>query len=428
MISEPPATNAFPVSLETIKEAATRFPSIVRHTPLLRSHSFSAMAGCQVYLKAENLQLAGSFKVRGALNKLAALSPSERGRGVIAASMGNHAQGVACAARHFGVPATIVMPRLAPLVKVRATQGYGATVILHGDSLEACVAEARRIVEETGASFIHPYDDWDIIAGQGTLALEVLADLPDADALVVPMGGGGLIAGIAIAAKAMRPSLRMIGVQASGCASFPAALAAGAPVPLGAATTIADGIRVKQPGERTFSVVRALVDEVVTVDDEATSLAMVQLLERRKLVVEGAGATSLAALLSRAHGLPPEAKAVAVLCGGNIDVMLIGQIIEYSLNALGRLLILQVTIPDTPGQLMRALQIAGDLGGNIIQIEHYRGELSIPVGFTQVLIRMETNDVEHQATIIMALRDRGFAVRQVKSIAGQEPPAEPVGR
>jgi threonine dehydratase len=210
----------------------------------------------------------------------------------------------------------------------------------------------------------------------------------------------------------------MIGVQASGCASYPAALAAGAPLALSAATTIADGIRVKQPGERPFSVVRALVDDVVTVDDAATSLAIVQLLERRKLVVEGAGAASLAALLSRVHGLPPEAKAVAVLCGGNIDVMLIGQIIEYSLNALGRLLILQVTIPDTPGQLIRALQIAGDLGGNIVQIEHYRGELSIPVGFTQVLVRMETNDVAHQEAIIASLRDRGLAVRQVTSISG----------
>ena len=280
------------------------------------------------------------------------------------------------------------------------------------------MVEARRIVRETGASLIHPYDDWDIIAGQGTLGLEILAELPDADALVVPMGGGGLIAGIAIAAKALRPAIRIIGVQASGCASFPAALAAGAPVPLGEASTIADGIRVKQPGERTFSVVRALVDDVLTVDDEATSLAMVQLLERRKLVVEGAGAAGLAALLSRAHGLSPESKAVAVLCGGNIDVLLIGQIIEYSLNALGRLLIVQVTVPDTPGQLIQALQIAGDLGGNIVQIEHYRGELSIPVGFTQVLIRMETNDAGHQAAIMGALRNRGFAVRQIKALSG----------
>lgn len=418
MSSDSPTAGSFPVTLATIREAAARFPAIVRHTPLLQSHSFGATAGCQVYLKAENLQIAGSFKIRGAMNKMATLTPAERERGVIAASMGNHAQGVACAARHYGIRATIVMPRLAPLVKVRATEGYGATVILHGDSLESSMVEARRIAEHTDACLIHPYDDWDIIAGQGTLALEILTDLPDADALLVPVGGGGLIAGMAIAAKAIRPCIRVIGVQASGCASFPAALAAGAPVSLSTATTIADGIRVKQPGERPFAVVRSLVDDVVTVDDSATSLAIVQLLERRKLVVEGAGAAGLAALLSCDLGLSPQSKAVAVLCGGNIDVLLIGQIIEYSLNALGRLLILQVTIPDTPGQLIRALQIAGDLGGNIVQIEHYRGELSIPVGFTQVLVRMETNDAAHQAAIMAALRERGFAVRQVTALAG----------
>ena len=403
----------FPITLDDVRQAAERMRDVVRPTPLLRSDSFSAMAGCTVYLKAENLQVTGSFKIRGAANKIACLSPEERARGVVAASMGNHAQGVAYAATHFGVHSTVVMPAIAPLSKYRATQGYGAEVILHGDSFEESLAEAQRIVRETGAVFIHAYDDWDIIAGQGTLALDILQELPDADALVVPLGGGGLIAGMAIAARALRPQMRLIGVQAAGCASFPAALAAGAPITLEQASTIADGIRVKQPGHKTFAVIRALVDDVLTVDDEAISLALVQLLERRKLVVEGAGAASLAALIYGTHGLPRAARAVAVLGGGNIDVTLIGRIITYALAIFGRFLMVQITMPDTPGQLTRALQICSELGANISQVEHFRGEMHIPVGLTSVLLSMETRDAAHQAAIVAALRERSYPVRQV---------------
>ena len=401
----------FPVTLDDVRQAATYGAGVVRRTPLFGSGTFSDMAGCTVYLKAENLQVTGSFKIRGALNKMARLTPDERARGVVAASMGNHAQGVAYAATHFGIRSIIVMPVVASLSKYRATQSYGAEVVLHGDSIEEAMEEARRIVDETGAVFVHPYDDWDIIAGQGTLALEVLSELPDADALVVPLGGGGLMAGVAIAARALRPDIRLIGVQASGCASFPGALAAGAPVRLETARTIADGIRVMQPGYKTFEVVRDLVDDVVTVDDEAISLAIVQLLERRKLVVEGAGATSLAALIYGAHGLPRDTKAVAVLCGGNIDIRLIGRIIDYGLAILGHLLTLEVTVPDTPKQLMRVLGICGDLGANISQVEHFRGEMLVPVGSTRILLRMETRDDEHQRTIVAALRDKGYQPR-----------------
>ncbi len=410
----------YPIALDDVRLAARRIAGVARHTALLSSDTFSAAAGCHVYLKAENLQVTGSFKIRGALNKMAGLTPEQRDRGVVAASMGNHAQGVAYAATHEGIPSTIVMPRAAPLSKYRATQSYGASVILHGESLEECIAEAQRIARESGATFIHAYDDWQIIAGQGTLALEVLADLPDADALLVPLGGGGLMAGIAIAARALRPDIRLIGVQAGGCASFPAALAAGSPLALAEASTIADGIRVKQPGEKTFAVVRDLVDEVLTVEDEAISLSIVQLLERRKLVVEGAGAASLAALLYGAHGLPHEAKAVAVLCGGNIDVTLIGQIIDYSLAVFGRFLMIHVTMPDTPGQLTRVLQTCSELGANISQVDHYRGEMYIPVGFTQVLISMQTRDTAHQRAIIAAVRERGYPVREA-SPRGQAP-------
>ena len=401
----------FPVTLDDVRQAAAHGAGVARRTPLFGSGTFSEMAGCTVYLKAENLQVTGSFKIRGALNKMARLTPEERARGVVAASMGNHAQGVAYAATHFGIRSTIVMPVVASLSKYRATQRYGAKVILHGESLDESVAEAERIVRETGAVFVHPYDDWDIIAGQGTLALEVLAELPDADALVVPLGGGGLMAGMAIAARALRPDIRLIGVQAAGCASFPGALAAGVPIRLTAASTIADGIRVRQPGHKTFEVVRALVDDVVTVDDEAISLAIVQLLERRKLVVEGAGAISLAALIYGAHGLPPDARAVAVLCGGNIDVTLIGRIIDYGLAILGHVLTLEVTVPDTPRQLMRVLTICGDLGANIAQVEHFRGEMFIPVGYTRILLRMETRDRGHQSAIAAALREHGYQPR-----------------
>lgn len=412
--------SAIPISIDDIRLAAERGRDVVRHTALLRSDTFSAMAGCTVYLKAENLQATGSFKIRGAINKMASFTPEQRARGVVAASMGNHAQGVAYAATHFGIRSTIVMPLTAPLSKYNATRNYGADVILYGDSIEECLVEAQRVVRETGAVLIHAYDDWEIIAGQGTLGLEVLADLPDADAILVPVGGGGLISGVAIAAKALRPDIRIIGVQAAGCASFPAALAAGAPVPLGTASTIADGIRVKQPGEKTFDVVRALVNQVMTVDDEAISLAIVQLLERRKLVVEGAGASSLAALLSRNHGLPRAARTVAVLAGGNIDVTLIGRIIDYGLAIFGRFLMIEVTVPDTPNQLANVLQVCGEMGANISQIEHFRGEMYIPVGYTRILIGMETRDAQHQASVVHTLRERAYIVRQIS-------PGETVG-
>jgi len=404
---------SFPISVDDIRRAAARIAPVVRQTPLWYSDSFSAAAGCQVYLKGENLQVTGSFKIRGASNRIALMTPEERTRGVVAASMGNHAQGVAYAARYYGVPATIVMPLVSSIGKYQATRAYGATVVLHGLSVEDCVVEARRIVEQSGAVFIHPYDDWDIIAGQGTLALEVLAQLPEADALVVPLGGGGLMAGMAIAAKALKPSIRLIGVQAAGCASFPAALAAGVPLRLDSASTIADGIRVMQPGLHTFEVVRELVDEVLTVDDEAITFAIVALLERRKLVVEGAGATSVAALVSAAHGLPRDAKAVAMLCGGNIDVTLIGRTISYGLAASGRFLTIEVEMPDTPGQLVRVLEALKLHGANIAQLEHFRGEMSIPVGYSRVMMSMETRDAAHQETIIAALQAYGYPLRRV---------------
>jgi len=403
----------YPITLDDVHVAAERAAGVIRRTPLLHSHTFSAMAGCNVYLKAENLQVTGSFKIRGALNKMAALTPEQRARGVVAASMGNHAQGVAFAAAHFGIRSTIVMPTVAPLSKYQATRAYGAEVILHGDTLDECLAEAERLVRDTGAVFIHPFDDWDVIAGQGTLALEILAELPTADTLVIPAGGGGLLAGMAIAARALRPDVRLIGVQADGCAAFPASLAVNAPIHLPAATTIADGIRVQQPGHKTFQVVRELVDQVVTIDDAAISRTIVQLLERRKLVVEGAGATALAAMIYGACDLPREATAVAVLCGGNIDITVIGRMIEYGLATSGRLLMIEVTVADTPNQLARVLGTCGALGANILHVEHFRGEMYVPVGSTLVLLSLETRDAAHQESIVRALEERGYPLRRL---------------
>jgi threonine dehydratase len=403
----------FPVTLREVQLAAARAAGVVRHTPLLGSGTFSTMAGCSVYLKAENLQVAGSFKIRGAVNKMASLSPEQRAAGVVAASMGNHAQGVAYAATHFGIRSTIVMPLVAPLSKLQATEGYGARVVRHGETLDQCVAEAERIARETGAILVHPYDDWEVIAGQGTLGLEILQDLPEADVLVVPLGGGGLLAGIALAVKELRPAVRVIGVQAAGCAAYPAALAAGEPVLLTQASTIADGIRVRQPGARPFAVVRALVDDVVTVEDEAIILTIMALLERRKLVVEGAGAAGLAALIHGGLRLPPAARVVTVLCGGNIDLSLVGHIISYSLAASGRLLTVEVTVADTPNQLGRVLGILGSLGANIDQVAHFRGEMAVPVGSTTIRISMETYDAAHQQAIMAALREHGYTVRRL---------------
>jgi threonine dehydratase len=384
----------------------------VYHTPLLHSRTLSKMSGAEVHLKAENLQRAGSFKIRGATYKLSRLSASERERGVIAASAGNHAQGVAMAAAALGIRCTIVMPAAAPLAKVTATQSYGATVMLHGDGYDAAYGRARELQAETGATYIHAFDDAEIIAGQGTVGLEILADLPDVEVIVTGVGGGGLIAGIATAVKTLRPDVRIIGVEAAGAASMRAALDADEVVTLPFSNTIADGIAVKTTGERDFAIVRALVDEVVTVDDEEIIRAVLLLMERCKLLVEGAGAVGVAALLSGRLNLAGK-RTVAVLSGGNIDMNLVGKFIQHGLSAQGRYLVLHTLLPDRPGELLRLLTLIAEQNVNVLDVEHHRAGPHVPIQQVEVVLTLETRDRAHCDTLLELMRDRGYATREV---------------
>jgi threonine dehydratase len=385
----------------------------VAHTPILPSRTLSAMTGATVALKAENLQRSGAYKIRGATYKLSRLGPEERARGVIAASAGNHAQGVAIAAASLGIPCTIVMPEAAPLAKVTATQGYGARVVLAGETYNEAYARARELQAETGATYIHAYDDPDIIAGQGTVALEILADQPDVEAIVVGIGGGGLISGIATAVKALKPDVRIIGVEAAGAASMRAALDAGQVVALPAINTIADGIATKTVGRYTFEIVRTLVDDVIAVDDEEIIRAVLLLLERCKLLVEGAGAVGVAALLGGRLDLAGK-RTVAVLRGGNIDMNMVGKFNKHGLSVQGRYLVVHTLLPDRPGELLRLLALIAEQRVNVLDIEHHRAGPRLPIQQVEVVMTLETRDRVHCAALLELLRARGYAVREAE--------------
>lgn len=385
----------------------------VFHTPLLPSRTIGAMSGAKVWLKAENLQRSGAYKIRGATYKLSRLSPEERECGVIAASAGNHAQGVAIAAAALCIPCTIVMPTSAPLAKVTATQGYGATVVLHGDTYNDAYARAREIQAETGANYIHAFDDPDIIAGQGTVGLEILTDLPDVETVVVGIGGGGLISGIALALKSLKPDVRIVGVQAAGAASMRAALDAGHLVTLPAINTVADGIATKSAGVYTFDIVRSLVDEVVTVEEDEIIRAVLLLLERCKLLVEGAGAVSVAALLAGRLEVAGT-KTVAVLSGGNLDINLLGKFIQHGLSAAGRYLAIHTLLPDRPGELLRLLSLIAEQNVNVLDVEHHRAGPRLPVQQVEVMLTLETRDREHCEHLLALLHECGYAVREAE--------------
>lgn len=385
----------------------------VHHTPLLPSRTLSAMTGGSVHLKAENLQRSGAYKIRGATYKLSRLTSEERARGVIAASAGNHAQGVAIAAATLGIPCTIVMPAGAPLAKVTATQGYGATVALRGDTYNDAFEYAQQMRQETGATYIHAYDDPDIIAGQGTLGLEVLADLPDVQSLLVGIGGGGLISGVAIAMKSLKPDVRIIGVEAAGAASMRAALDAGHIVTLPSIHTIADGIATKSVGAYTFAAVRELVDDVITVDDEEIVRAVLLLLERCKLLVEGAGAVGVAALVSGKVDVAGQTT-VAVLSGGNIDMNLVGKFIQHGMSMQGRYLVIHTLLPDRPGELLRLLTLIADQGVNVLDIEHHRTGPRLPIQQVEVVMTLETRDRAHCDALMALLRERGYVVEEAQ--------------
>ncbi|PRX25707.1 threonine ammonia-lyase [Actinoplanes italicus] len=397
------------LTLADVEAARDLLAGVVKETPLIPSRPLSEITGVPVWLKCENQQRAGSYKVRGAYTRISRLSPAERARGVVAASAGNHAQGVALAAGLLGARATVFMPEGAPLPKVSATKGYGAAVEYAGTSVDDALEAANDFARTTGAILIHPFDHPDVIAGQGTVALEILAQCPEATTIVTAVGGGGLISGLAVAAKALRPDIRIVGVQASGAAAYPVSLAAGTPTKLDSCATIADGIAVLRPGDLTFAHVAKLVDEVVTVNDEDLSAALLVLLERHKSVVEPAGAAAVAALMTGAYA-PHAGPVVAILSGGNIDPMLLLRVIEHGLASAGRFLRLAVRCTDRPGQLARLLREIAEQRANIVDVNHSRQSPRLSFGEVEVALSVETRGPAHSSALIKALRDAGYRV------------------
>jgi threonine dehydratase len=381
--------------LPEIEQAHGRLAGIARVTPVYGSETLSRLAGRAVHLKAENLQRTGSFKIRGAVNKLSTLSDAERAAGVVAASAGNHAQAVAWAAREAGIRATIFVPQDAPMAKVEATRSYGAEVEMGGEGLEEAVTAALERVAATGAAFIHPYEDELIVAGQGTIGLELAEQVPDAKTVLVPVGGGGLAAGIGLALRAVRPEIRVVGVRAAADAF-----------------AIADGIAVKQPGNLTGPLLDEVLDDVVEVSGEQIAQAMVLLLERTKLVVEGAGAVGIAALLE--GKVPGDGPVAAVLSGGNIDASTLIGVMRYGLTFAGRHLVVRTWVPDRPGELLKLLELAARERVNVLAVEHRREGVEIPVGATGIELTLLTRDEAHCEALLDQMRGWGYPVARVR--------------
>jgi threonine ammonia-lyase medium form len=403
------ASPLMPVSFEDVLAARELLEGVVRPTPLEYSRALSDRAGVEVFLKCENLQRAGSFKIRGAYTRMARLSDEEKARGVVAASAGNHAQGVALAAQLLGIRSTVFMPLGAPLPKLVATRAYGAHVEQIGRNIDDCLVRAREFAAETGAVLIHPFDHPDIVAGQGTCGLEILEQCPDVRTILVSGGGGGLMAGIATAVKAKRPDVRVIGVQAETAAAYPASLAAGEPVQLASMSTMADGIAVGLPGVVPYAIVRELVDGITTVSEESLSRALLFLLERAKMVVEPAGAAAVAHLLDSGSGAY-EGPVVAVLSGGNIDPVLLLRVIQNGMISAGRYLSFRLRIADRPGELARLLALLADAGANVLDVEHSRTGAKLHLGEVEVALSVETRGEEHCAALLATLRDSGHTL------------------
>jgi threonine dehydratase len=394
------------VSMDDVRAARELLRDVVRPTPLELSRWLAGLVGGPVYLKCENLQRAGSFKIRGAYARIARLSDAERARGVVAASAGNHAQGVALAASMLGAKATVFMPEGAPIVKEKATRAYGADVRFVGASVDEALVAAKEFAAETGAALIHPFDHPDIVAGQATVGLEIVDQCPDVRTIVVGAGGGGLLAGVALAVKDANPDVRLVGVQASGAAAYPASLDAGRPVALDIMTTMADGIAVACPGEVPFGVVRELCDGVVTVSEDWLARALVLLLERAKLVVEPAGAASVAAVLADPTAFEPPV--VAVLSGGNVDPLLLLRVIRHGMVASGRYLSFRVRIPDRPGALARLLADLAATDANLLDVVHERTKAQLHVDEVEVALQVETRGAEHRGRVLAVLRQAGY--------------------
>ena len=389
------ATQTAP-TVRDVEEARERLAGVARVTPVYGSETLSRLAGRKVWLKAENLQRTGSFKVRGAVNRISSLDADERAAGVVAASAGNHGQAVAWAAREAGVHARIYVPLDAPMSKVEACQNYGAELVLEGERFEDAMTAARDYVAESGATFVHPFEDARVIAGQGTIGLELAEQVPDAATVLIPVGGGGLASGIATALRAVKPDVRIVGVQA-GKTGF----------------TIADGIFVKYPGELTMSILDSVLDDLVHVADDEITEAIVLLLERSKLVVEGAGAVGIAALLSRKAG-GGDGPTVAVLSGGNIDPTLLISVMRHGLTSAGRYLVVRTRIPDRPGELIKLLQLCAEKRVNVVSVEHHREGMHISVAETEVELTVGTRDVAHGDDVIAAFVDAGYPTERVR--------------
>jgi threonine dehydratase len=399
---------SFAASLADIQDARRTLRDIIITTPLLPAARLSAELGADIYFKAENTQHSGSFKLRGAYNTIFQLTEAERACGVIAHSAGNHAQGVAFAAQRLGINATIVMPERAPLTKVVATRSYGAEVVLHGASFDDAGVLARTLQMERGLTYIHAFDHPRVIAGQGTIGLELAEALPNLSLLVVPIGGGGLIAGIAIAVKALRPDVRIVGVQSSGCAPVTESLRSGQPWSVATAHTIADGIAVKRPGDLTLPIISALVDDVVTVEDDEIVMAIAHVLQYNKLLVEGAGAAGVAALLAGKVAVRAGDVVATVLCGGNIDSNLLARVIEQAMVRQGRFLLVRTSVDDRPGNLAPLVSHVAALGANVIDIVHRRAAWLGPVDRVGVEMLLEIRDTGHGQTVIEQLAQAGY--------------------
>ena len=385
--------------LGDIEAARRRLDGVARITPVYSSETLSRLAGRPVWLKAENLQRTGAFKIRGAFNKISSLG-GEGGAGVVAASAGNHGQAVAWAAREVGVPATVFVPQDAPMAKVEATRNYGAHVEMTGAGFEEALDAAREYVGRTGAVFVHPFEDDVVVAGQGTLGLELADLLPDVETVVVPVGGGGLCAGVSLALKAVRPNVRIVGVQAAGC------------LPGGSGFTIADGIAVKHPGETTAGILHETVDDLVAVSDEEISTAIVLLLERLKLVVEGAGAVGVAALLE--GRIAGEGPVGIVLSGGNIDPTLLISVMRHGLTAASRYLVLRTRVPDRPGELIKLLQLVAEERVNVLSVEHHREGMAVPIAETEIELTLGMRDEEHCTALLEAMQRWGYDVERLR--------------
>jgi threonine dehydratase len=398
------------IDLADVRDAQERVSATARHTPLDYSHTYSKMTGAEVYLKLENFQRTGSFKIRGATNRIKTLSEEETNAGVVTASAGNHAQGVALAASRVGVDSKIVMPTNAPISKVSATRNYGAEVVLHGDDYNEAAERAHEIEREEDRTYVHAFDDEMVMAGQGTIGLEIVEDRPDVDTVVVPIGGGGLISGIATAVKAHDPETRVVGVQAEGASSVATSLQKGEIHELDAVDTIADGIATRRVGERPFEVIQERVDEVVTVPDADIAMAITNLLERSKTMVEGAGAVPLAAVLEDHMDYEEGEVIVPALCGGNIDLNMLTTVVMRGLIETGRYLKIRTVLKDRPGALEDLLEVIAAMRANIYAIQHDRTSREIGMSDTEVELDLETRGPDHVDRMLAELRDRGYEV------------------